>query len=72
MIFFHEWWIKHVSPFLERRFAKILEINRRYVKPQIPMTRNVKIVLLFLRLYLILLVIILAYKFVISLGTGFL
>ena len=71
MTLLHEWWIRHVTPFIERRFAKILEINRRYAEPQIPMTRTVKVVLLFLRLYLIVLVIILAYKFIISLGTGF-
>jgi hypothetical protein len=66
-----EWWRRNLTPFVERRFGKILEINRRYAKPQIKMTPTVQAVLLFLRLYLILLVGILVYKFIISLGTGF-
>jgi hypothetical protein len=42
---------------------KIDEINRRYATPRIKMTPGVKIALLFLRLYLIFLVLLLAYKF---------
>jgi hypothetical protein len=42
---------------------KIDEINRRYATPRIRMTPGVKIALLFLRLYLIFLVLLLAYKF---------
>jgi hypothetical protein len=43
--------------------AKIHEINRKYEKPRIKMSRGVKIALLFLRLYLVLLVVLLGYKF---------
>jgi hypothetical protein len=42
---------------------KIHEINKKYEKPRIKMSRGVKIALLFLRVYLILLVLILGYKF---------
>jgi hypothetical protein len=43
--------------------GKIREINKKYEKPRIKMSRGVKIALLFLRLYLILLVVLLGYKF---------
>ena len=42
---------------------KIHEINKKYEKPRIKMSRGVRIALLFLRLYLILLVLLLGYKF---------
>jgi hypothetical protein len=42
---------------------KITEINRKYATPRIRMSRGVKVVLLFLRLYLIFLVLLLGYKF---------
>jgi len=42
---------------------KILEINKKYEKPRIKMSRGVRIALLFLRIYLILLVLLLGYKF---------
>jgi hypothetical protein len=42
---------------------KIREINRRYSKPRIKMSRGVRFALLMLRLYLIFLVLVLAYKF---------
>lgn len=42
---------------------KIHEINRKYQNPRITMSRGVKLALLFLRIYLILLVVLLAYKF---------
>ena len=41
----------------------IHEINRKYEKPRITMSHGVKIALLFLRIYLILLVLLLGYKF---------
>ena len=47
-----------------RRWAdKIHEINKKYETPRIRMSRGVRIALLFLRLYLILLVLLLGYKF---------
>jgi hypothetical protein len=42
---------------------KIHEINKKYEKPRITMSPAVKIALLFLRIYLILLVVLLGYKF---------
>lgn len=42
---------------------KITEINKKYEIPRIRMSRGVKIALLFLRIYLILLVLLLGYKF---------
>jgi hypothetical protein len=48
---------------LKRAVAKIREINRRYATPRIKLSRWVRLALLALRLYLIMLVILLAYKF---------
>ena len=42
---------------------KIDGINRKYAVPRIEMSRGVKIALLFLRLYLVFLVLLLGYKF---------
>jgi hypothetical protein len=42
---------------------KIHSINKKYEKPRITMSPGVKIALLFLRVYLILLVVLLGYKF---------
>ena len=57
------WFTNRLRRFLRSRFVKIREINRKYAKPRIHMTRMVKLVLLMLRLYLLLLVGILFYKF---------
>ncbi|MCX6571243.1 MAG: hypothetical protein NT006_07500 [Candidatus Aminicenantes bacterium] len=46
------------------RFSKIREINRKYGKPRVKMTKGVKVALFLLRLYLILLVGILVLKFI--------
>lgn len=48
---------------LRESIEKIREINRRYSKPRIRMSRSVRFALLMLRLYLLILVILLAYKF---------
>lgn len=45
---------------------KIHDINRKYAIPRIKMTQSVKIALFMLRLYLIILIFILAYKFAIA------
>jgi hypothetical protein len=42
---------------------KIREINKKYKNPRITMSRSVKIALMFLRIYLLLLVLLLSYKF---------
>ena len=50
--------------------GKIREINQRYSKPHIEMTPLVKISLMALRVYLLLLVCLIVYKFVVTLTTG--
>ena len=45
-------------------FESVREINAKYKHPRIQMTRMVSISLLALRLYLILMVLLLAYKFI--------
>jgi len=52
-----------LNKFFARRFEKIIEINRRYERPRIAMTPMTRIALLLLRIYLLLLVAILFYKF---------
>ncbi len=52
--------------FIKEWFNKIKEINKKYSTPRIKMTRGVKLALLMLRLYIILLVLILAYKFLVT------
>jgi hypothetical protein len=52
-----------IRSFLAKRFEKVAEINRKYQKPRIAMTPMTRIVLLLLRIYLLLLVAILIYKF---------
>jgi hypothetical protein len=49
---------------VRRLIAKIREINHRYSRPSIEMSRGVKIALMALRLYLLLLVGLIIYKFV--------
>ncbi len=64
-----EWLDMRVFEFIRSRTSVIKEINRKYAKPRINMTRGVKIALLFLRLYLIFLVLVLGYAFVLK-ATG--
>jgi hypothetical protein len=64
-----EWLDMRVFEVIRSRTSVITEINRKYAKPRIKMTRGVKIALLFLRLYLILLVLVLGYAFVLK-ATG--
>ena len=45
-------------------FSKIREINLRYAKPQVEMSRAVSFSLAVLRVYLFLLVLLMIYKFV--------
>jgi hypothetical protein len=52
-----------IRDFLAKRFEKIAEINRKYQKPRIAMTPMTSVVLLLLRIYLLMLVAILFYKF---------
>ena len=48
--------------------AKIREINHRYSKPHIEMSRGVKISLMALRIYLFVLVGLILYKFILMLN----
>jgi hypothetical protein len=48
---------------IKKWFDKIHDINRKYSTPRIKMTRAVKISLFMLRLYIIILILILVYKF---------
>jgi hypothetical protein len=52
-----------ISSVLKRWRKAIHNINKKYSKPRLKMTPLVKVSLLALRLYLIMLVIILSYKF---------
>jgi len=54
--------LRTMNPF-KRAANKIREINRRYAKPRIRLSRSTRLALLALRLYLIVLVILLAYRF---------
>jgi len=53
-----------IRDFFSHNFAKIREINKKYAKPNVEMSKWVRGSLLFLRLYLILLVGLLLYKFI--------
>jgi hypothetical protein len=52
---------------LSRLFLKIAEINRRYQVPRIEMSLAVKAGLMFLRIYLVVLVCLMVYKFIVLL-----
>jgi len=45
-------------------FNAISDVNKRYAKPQIKMSKSVKFSLLCLRFYLIFLILLLVYKFI--------
>lgn len=52
-----------ISPLIRKEIGKITTINKKYATPSITITREVRVALFLLRVYLILLVVILAYKF---------
>jgi hypothetical protein len=54
--------------FFRKLLESIGEINRKYAKPEIEMTFMVRICLLVLRLYLIILVLLILFKFAASVG----
>jgi hypothetical protein len=49
--------------YFDKHFSLFREINKKYAEPQIKMTKTVRIALMGLRLYLIVLVLVLGYKF---------
>jgi hypothetical protein len=53
-----------IRDFFAHNFAKVHEINKKYAKPNVEMSGWVKGSLLFLRIYLVLLVGLLIYKFI--------
>lgn len=53
---------------VSRLFLKIAEINRRYKEPTIEMSAAVKAGLMFLRVYLVVLVCLMVYKFIVLLN----
>ena len=53
-----------IRDFFSHNFTKIREINKKYAKPNVEMSKWVKGSLLFLRVYLVLLVGLLLYKFI--------
>jgi len=53
-----------IRDFFSHNFAKVREINQKYATPNVEMSKWVKGSLLFLRMYLILLVGLLLYKFI--------
>ena len=53
---------------INRLVRKIREINQRYSKPHIEMSRGVRISLMALRIYLLLLVGLIVYKFILILN----
>ena len=55
---------------IEQFAHKIREINQRYAKPKVEMSRGVKASLTGLRIYLFVLVILLLYKFITSMPAG--
>jgi hypothetical protein len=53
-----------IRRFFKNKFEKISEINEKYREPRLQMTKWVKFSLLFLRFYLLFLVLLLIYKFI--------
>ena len=53
---------------LSNKFRPFVDITRKYKEPRIKMTRGVRAALLILRLYLVLMIIILVFKFVTTVG----
>jgi hypothetical protein len=52
-----------MGSFFSRRFSKFKEINQKYATPHVKMTKGVKVALFLLRIYLLLLVALLFFKF---------
>jgi hypothetical protein len=63
MVFKNGMVLGRVREYLRRQYSLVAEINRKYATPRITMSRWVRLSLLFLRLYLIFLVILLGYRF---------
>ena len=57
-----------MSSSVKRLVHKVREINHRYRTPRIPMSAGVRFSLMALRIYLLYLVSLMAYKFILLLG----
>ena len=57
-----------MSSSVKRLVHKVREINHRYRTPRIPMSAGVRFSLMALRIYLLFLVSLMAYKFILLLG----
>lgn len=55
---------RKIADFFGDNISKIREINKRYSEPRIKMTKMVYFSLLFLRVYLVMIVLLVIYKFV--------
>jgi len=53
-----------IKRFFKNKFEKISEINEKYKTPRVTITPLVKFALFILRIYLLLLVLLLVYKFI--------
>ena len=56
--------VHSIGSMIAGHVAKVREINRRYATPRLQMSHTVRLALLMLRLYLFVLVGLLAYKFI--------
>ena len=54
--------------FFEGLVQAVREVNRKYAKPGIAMTKGVKAALLMLRIYLLVLIVVLVIKFILVVG----
>ncbi len=61
--FLYEFFVKGIKRFFADTFSQIAEINKRYAVPRLKTNRWTNVALLMLRVYLILLICILFYKF---------
>lgn len=60
--------LSKIAYFFQYNISKVREINHKYAHPRIQMSGGVKLALLFLRIYLLFLVVLLAYKFATLVG----
>jgi len=55
-----------MGAFLQKHFPKIHEINQRYATPKVKLSKTMRVILFLLRCYLLLLVLMLLYKFYVT------
>lgn len=53
-----------MSRLIQRFFPKIHEINQRYAEPRVKLSPGMRLVLVILRVYLVVLVLLLVFKFI--------